>query len=129
VSLQISRAEDVLVDADYDKLKQCLVNLVKNSLDAVEQGGIVQLSCRQSGEGAVEIEVYDNGPGIELESQKKLFSPFFTTKENGTGLGLSAVQKIVAAHGGQIEVKSDPEKARLGLATQGTQVIIRIPTN
>lgn len=128
-SLQISRAEDVMVDADYDKLKQCLVNLVKNSLDAVEQGGIVQLSCRQSDEGSVEIEVSDNGPGITLESQKKLFSPFFTTKEHGTGLGLSAVQKIVAAHGGQIEVKSDPEKARLRLAPQGTQVIIRIPTN
>ena len=67
--------------------------------------------------------------GVFWEVQKKLFSPFFTTKEHGTGLGLSMVQKIIAAHGGQIEIKSDPAQARMGLGPQGTRVIIRIPTN
>ena len=128
-SLSITESEDVMIDADHDKLKQCLVNLVNNSLEAVKKGGFVHLSCRYLDDGTAQIEVTDNGPGIELESQKKLFSPFFTTKEHGTGLGLSSVRKIIAAHGGQIEIKSDPSRALSALAPQGTQVLIRIPTN
>jgi signal transduction histidine kinase len=129
ITLKVSHADDLVIEADSDKLKQCLVNLVKNSLDAVSNGGTVQLSCFLSEHGTAQIEVTDTGPGIEVEVQKKLFTPFFTTKEHGTGLGLSMVQKIIAAHGGHIEIKSDPAQARMGLEPQGTRVIIRIPTS
>jgi two-component system sensor histidine kinase AtoS len=129
ITLKVSHADDLVIEADSDKLKQCLVNLVKNSLDAVGNGGTVQLSCFLSEQGTAQIDVADTGPGIEVEVQKKLFSPFFTTKEHGTGLGLSMVQKIIAAHGGHIEIKSDPAQARMGHEPQGTRVIIRIPTS
>jgi len=127
INLKITEAQSVVIQADSDRLKQCLVNLVKNSFDVLESGGLVTLACRQD-DDVVVIEVSDTGPGVDLEIQPKLFSPFFTTKENGTGLGLSSVHKIVAAHGGKVELVSDPVKSKHGLAPQGAKFIIRIPT-
>jgi signal transduction histidine kinase len=91
----------------------------------MENGGVVTLACHESQEGLV-IEVSDNGPGISKEIKPKLFSPFFTTKENGTGLGLSSVHKIIAAHGGHIEVVTDSQKNEL---VDGAKFIISIPSN
>lgn len=127
ISLKITESQNVVIQADADRLKQCLVNLVKNAFDILENGGIVTLACRQDDDVAI-MEVSDNGPGIAPDIQPKLFSPFFTTKENGTGLGLSSVHKIVAAHGGKVELVSDPVKSKHGLAPQGSKFIIRIPT-
>lgn len=125
VRLDLVSDGSVHAHIDSDRIKQCIVNLLKNSLDAMENGGVVTLACRESQEGLV-IEVSDNGPGISKEIKPKLFSPFFTTKENGTGLGLSSVHKIIAAHGGHIEVVTDSQKNEL---VDGAKFIISIPSN
>lgn len=125
VRLDLVSDGSVHAHIDSDRIKQCIVNLLKNSLDAMENGGVVTLACRESQEGLV-IEVSDNGPGISKEIKPKLFTPFFTTKENGTGLGLSSVHKIIAAHGGHIEVVTDSQNNEL---VDGAKFIISIPSN
>ena len=125
VRLDLVSDGSVHAHIDSDRIKQCIVNLLKNSLDAMENGGVVTLACHESQEGLV-IEVSDNGPGISKEIKPKLFTPFFTTKENGTGLGLSSVHKIIAAHGGHIEVVTDSQNNEL---VDGAKFIISIPSN
>lgn len=111
---------------DQDKVKQCLVNLIQNALDAMPNGGRLTIAVRAFDEYA-RIDVADSGAGIPIENHRKLFSLFFTTKETGTGIGLSNVQKIVMAHGGSIEVISDPAKALLGEGPEGTRFIVTLP--
>ena len=104
------------VAIDPEQLRQVLMNLVKNALQAVSESGRVTVSTRvrfgrgtRSGkpEGAfVEVTVADTGPGISQKALDKLFLPFFTTKERGTGLGLAISQRIVQGAGGRIEVRS-----------------------
>jgi signal transduction histidine kinase len=127
VRIEVDASERLMLQADPDRLKQCLVNLVKNSLDAIGVGGVIRLSGRESQDEFI-IEVSDDGPGIPPEIQAKLFSPFFTTKDHGTGLGLSSVHKIIAGHGGRVEVVSSPGKMIDGVVARGAKFIIRIPT-
>lgn len=101
------------MDGDADKLRRVYINLVGNSLDALEQASTpsprIEVSGGESLSGAeVWSKVRDNGPGIDEETQKKVFTPFFTAKESGTGLGLAIVRKLVDAHGGSIELQSRP---------------------
>ncbi|WP_127579712.1 sensor histidine kinase [Paenibacillus koleovorans] len=90
---------------DQDKLVQLLMNLVKNSFEAMTEEGTVTIRLYESGQYAV-IEVGDTGKGIPEAELAKVFHPFYTTKENGTGLGLSICHKIVQDHGGNMEVES-----------------------
>ncbi|MCX8157010.1 MAG: ATP-binding protein [Verrucomicrobiae bacterium] len=90
---------------DPVQIKQVLVNLVKNAMQAMSQGGVLTLATGESGEEAW-IEVRDTGGGIPKETLSRLFEPFFTTKKKGTGLGLMIVQRIVRGHGGRIEIES-----------------------
>jgi signal transduction histidine kinase len=120
--LTVDAGDGIVFQGDPDRLKQCLVNLVKNSLDAMDQGGLISLSARDRGD-AIEISVTDDGPGIPDEIIDKLFTPFFTTKESGTGLGLSAVQKIISAHGGKINVANRDTRGE-----RGAQFLLSIPT-
>jgi PAS domain S-box-containing protein len=100
------------VAGDEGLLRQALLNLARNAAEAcaeAEGGGRVILRGEMiEGEeaGLQRILVTDNGPGIALEAWPKLFRPFFTTKSNGTGLGLAVVQKIIVQHGGQVEVRN-----------------------
>lgn len=84
---------------DKDKIKQVIVNLVKNSIEAIGTGGNICVSAVAKGH-FVEIDVSDDGKGIPEANQKKIFSPFFSTKPNGTGLGLSVSKNIIEAHQG-----------------------------
>ena len=96
------------VQADPQLLDQVLLNLVRNAIDAMNQGGSPQLTL--SGRldyGRVIIKVTDNGPGIADESIEQIFVPFFTTKRDGSGIGLSLSRQIMTAHGGDIAVTSD----------------------
>jgi len=86
-----------LVLGDREKLKQVVLNLVKNAMEAVGEGGSLSLASRATGE-AVEVLITDNGPGIAKEQLEKVFNPFFTTKEQGSGLGLSICRRIVGEH-------------------------------
>jgi signal transduction histidine kinase len=90
------------------QLNQVFVNLIANAADAVGSSGSIAIRTRSLPDAMVEIEVEDDGKGIEPEHLDKIFDPFFTTKDvgQGTGLGLSIVYKIIASHGGKIDVSS-----------------------
>jgi signal transduction histidine kinase len=93
---------------DKGKLEQVLVNLMKNSIDAMPSGGRLIVSVVKVGASRIGISVADTGTGISPEVQAKIFEPFFTTKEvgKGTGLGLSIAYGIVSEHGGELTVSS-----------------------
>jgi PAS domain S-box-containing protein len=108
VSLQLEVADPELeIRADADKLKQVLINLVGNALEALQAherpAKRVELEAHAEQDGVL-ISVADNGPGIAPEVARDAFRPFVTSKQGGTGLGLAIVQKIVAQHGGRAEL-------------------------
>jgi signal transduction histidine kinase len=109
------------VSADEGQLRQALLNLVKNAADAmsVQGGGTLEVETRQSSDGAVEVAIADSGPGIPEDHLPRIFEPFFSTKEQGTGLGLALTQQIVVEHGGRLEVDSRPGR--------GTTFVVRLP--
>jgi signal transduction histidine kinase len=84
-----------------------MLNLATNAIHAMPQGGTLALRVRRSDDG-LRVSVSDTGVGIAPEARAKLFEPFFTTRPEGTGLGLSVSYGIVAAHGGRIDVESEP---------------------
>jgi two-component system, sporulation sensor kinase E len=91
---------------DAGQLKQVLVNLIKNAMQAMTRGGQLTLATGVTGDG-VWMSVADTGGGIPQEKINQIFQPFFTTKKKGSGLGLMIVQRIVREHGGRIEVESN----------------------
>ncbi len=90
---------------DRTMLKQAVINLIKNGLEAVERGGRITVRTRRD-EKAVAVTVADTGPGIAPEAVERLYEPFFSTKPRGTGLGLSIAQQIAREHGGELTVSS-----------------------
>ena len=105
--------EGLSIQADSVALKRALVNLIRNAAEAMPEGGELGVEARIRGHDAsepygrwVEIVVADTGCGIPEEDQERIFTPFFTMKEGGTGLGLALVQKAVVGHGGWVEVES-----------------------
>ncbi|HET9597814.1 MAG TPA: ATP-binding protein, partial [Anaeromyxobacteraceae bacterium] len=95
--------------ADPDGLHQLLVNLVVNAVQAVAEGGRVAVSARAAEGGAqVVLEVHDDGPGVPPPLRERVFDPFFTTRADGTGLGLAVCARIVAALGGDLRVGDGP---------------------
>ncbi len=111
VTLEVELADDLPpVRADDAQVRQALLNLLRNAADAVAEigGGTVKVATRRGEDGAVEISVEDDGPGIVEEMAGKIYEPFFSTKEGGTGLGLALTHQIVRDHGGTIRVASQP---------------------
>lgn len=98
-------ADGVLLQADRNMIRQLLLHLVKNAIEAMDKGGKLRIEAREL-DGRVEIEIADTGPGIPYYLFDRIFDVFYTTKEKGTGLGLAICQRIVADHGGQIRVSS-----------------------
>jgi len=94
------------VEHDSDQLHQVLLNLLLNAVQAIEDSGVVVVEVHSETESAV-ISVTDNGRGIPPEHIAHIFRPFYTTKGNGTGLGLSLTRRIVEQHRGRIEVTSE----------------------
>ena len=95
------------VDGDYLQLRQALLNLFINALQAMPDGGNIEVNASASSTNEVQIVVKDNGCGIAPENLSKLFDPYFTTKIRGFGLGLTVVERIVQEHGGTIQVASE----------------------
>jgi PAS domain S-box-containing protein len=112
--------DDVVIRASEGELRQALLVIIINALDAMQDKGILTLATERR-EESVLVRVSDTGPGIPAELQPRIFDPFFTTKQEkgGTGLGLSIARKIVMNHNGTIDVFSSPE--------QGTTFTIVLP--
>jgi two-component system sensor histidine kinase HydH len=108
------------IEADANQLKQVLLNLVKNALEATEDQGTIRLSSG-SKDAQVWFSVQDTGKGMADEVQEKIFHPFYTTKDKGTGLGLAVINKIVTDHHGTITVES--------VAGSGSTFTVRLPKN
>jgi PAS domain S-box-containing protein len=102
-----ARAAPPRADVDPQLVRQVFLNLGLNAVEAMPQGGALQIVV--SGDGPeIAVEFSDTGVGIPREALGKIFTPFFSTKERGTGLGLALVYKIVEAHRGRIDVESEP---------------------
>jgi signal transduction histidine kinase len=98
------------VAADESQLRQALINLIRNAREALAASAVrrIDISVRAADAGRIAIAVHDSGPGIDGANLAKIFDPFFSTKERGTGLGLALVQQIVVDHAGQIDVACAP---------------------
>ena len=113
------------VRADPDQMKQIVLNLVLNAIDASPEGGRVMIGLRtpRVGHDRVILEVRDGGAGIAPEKLKTIFHPFFTTKETGTGLGLALVHQMVVEHGGEIVVESELGRGSVFRVTLPTESV------
>jgi len=107
------------VAGDEERLRQVVMNLALNAMEAVPAGGVVRVSCRPGTDGLVDILVDDSGHGVPPDLRDRIFEPFFTTKAQGSGLGLPIVHAIVTQHGGIIEVEDSPEG--------GARFVLRLP--
>jgi signal transduction histidine kinase len=96
------------INADPGMLRQALLNLALNGCQAMPDGGTLKIACRPTPRGRVEIDVEDTGVGIPPEDLGRIFDLYFTTKERGSGIGLSMVYRIVQLHDGEVEVQSTP---------------------
>ena len=106
------------VSFDPNQMKQVLINLVKNALEAMDTGGVITLTTMAL-DDQVRLAVQDTGKGIEPEIIADIFNPFFTTKKTGTGLGLAVINKIIEDHHGTITVESNKG--------QGTTFTVQLP--
>ena len=111
-------ADELICRVDPEQLQQVILNLLQNAMQAMPEGGAIEVGLRAEGNTGLLI-VGDTGVGMDNEVREKLFTPFFTTKEDGTGLGLVTSKKIIDAHNGQIRVDSEPGR--------GTQFSISLP--
>jgi len=110
VSLQIELARDLpSFSLDVMRMKQVIINLVLNAVQASSQGEFVRVATHRSGNRLI-IDVRDHGCGIPVEKRDEIFLPFISTKKEGTGLGLPIVKKIVEAHQGHVEILDETEK-------------------
>jgi PAS domain S-box-containing protein len=107
-----------ILHADEGQLWQAILNLVRNAIEAMPNGGVLTVRTERQ-DDLIVLTVADTGKGMTAEEQAKVFTPFFSTKVGGTGLGLPLTQQIVTEHGGQIRCESGPE--------QGTSFIIKLP--
>lgn len=113
VKIDMSKVqEDLKLYADSNLLGQVLINIVKNAIQALagRPDALIEVSAYKTEDERTVFIIKDNGPGIPEELMKQIFVPFFTTKEQGSGIGLSIARQIMRAHGGSIRVHSVPEK-------------------
>lgn len=111
--------DELYIMADYNRLSQVFVNIIKNSIEALDdiQNGRIEVTIKEN-KNTIKVKIEDNGIGISPENLKRMKNPFFTTKQNGTGLGMYLSAEIVKAHNGTIQYTSEGK---------GTTVIVTLP--
>ncbi|RKX68997.1 hypothetical protein DRP43_04880, partial [candidate division TA06 bacterium] len=109
ITISLSDSLDFLIMCDRDKIKQVFINLIKNSIEAIENNGIIKIYTNIS-KNIRNIIVFDNGNGIDNKFKQNLFELFNTDKEDGIGIGLAVTKKIIEKHGWQIQIESKPEE-------------------
>lgn len=107
-----------LIEGDNELLEQVFLNLINNAIQAMPQGGQINLDIAETADGA-QIEIRDTGRGMDHETLRLMGTPFFSTKSNGNGLGIAFCKTILALHGGSIQFESEVER--------GTTVTVRLP--
>jgi len=108
------------VRIDAEQIRRVLINLVDNAIEATDRKGLISIETQHdAGNGVARIVVADDGPGIPAAERDKLFMPYYSTKRRGSGLGLAIVRRIVAEHGGSIEVGDN--------LPHGTRFTIELP--
>jgi two-component system sensor histidine kinase FlrB len=120
--IELDLIDDVKYSLYLDKglIRQALINILLNSVHSMPEGGTMRISIvQEKGSDDVQISIKDNGSGMDEETRVRLFEPFFSTKDRGTGLGMSITLGIITAHKGRIDVDSFPGK--------GTEFIILLP--
>lgn len=115
IRLQLDLTGAAVIRADRQQLQQVLINLVQNAADSIERSGVITLKAREGAssflkhsQSVVILEIIDTGKGISRDVEKRIFDPFFSTKESGTGLGLPIAARIVEKHGGFIQYLTQP---------------------
>jgi signal transduction histidine kinase len=122
VSVDLDCSPVPAVQGDEGRLRQVLVNLTLNALDATPAGGRIRFSCRHlADDHQVELILEDSGPGVPEAILPRIFEPFFTTKTSGSGLGLPIVHAIVTQHGGVIRAENGP--------SGGARMVVRLPAS
>ncbi|MGE8206685.1 ATP-binding protein [Heyndrickxia sp. NPDC080065] len=111
-------SENIIVLASKDQLKQVILNITKNALESMSNEGNLRIRL-DSDNSVAQLSIIDSGSGITEDDMEKIFTPFFTSKEHGTGLGLVVCKRIIESFNGQISIKSEKNK--------GTEVLISLP--
>ena len=117
--LDVQEVEGTMIWCDQNQIQQLFMNLLSNSVEAMQDGGTIHIVARRNGSEQVMIRIIDQGCGMAEERLKRLGEPFYSTKEKGTGLGLMICYKIIQAHDGYIHFSSTPNK--------GTTVEVSFP--
>jgi signal transduction histidine kinase len=115
---EVDSPTDLVVTADRDMLRRAVLNVILNALDVMPDGGDLTITACRTRDG-FEVEIADTGPGVAEINGPRLFEPFYTTKSGGTGLGLTIVERIASAHGGDVDACNCPQG--------GAAFTIRIP--
>lgn len=119
INIKVEYENDLpLVPMDKDQMTQAVLNILLNSIEAVNKNGEIRIGVRQIKNG-LQLSISDNGKGIAKENIDKVFEPFFTTKKSGTGIGLALVKRIIDMHNGKIAIESKEG--------EGTRFVIRLP--
>lgn len=107
-----------MVEGDPNQLKQVFINLMRNGIEAMQPGGVLRVLLWEDG-GRARVQISDQGSGMPPEALARIGEPFFTTKEQGTGLGVMVSKRMVADHGGDLLIESEEGR--------GTTVTVLLP--
>ncbi|MEL6322682.1 MAG: PAS domain S-box protein [Pseudomonadota bacterium] len=125
--IEVAGADNVIVHGDEIQIRQILVNLIKNALEATERQNDRLVDIHVAKRGFIDIEVADNGPGVDPSIAPALFEPFHSTKPKGLGIGLSICRSIAENHGGELVHVADRSSASAAKALNGACFRLRLP--
>lgn len=125
--ISVSTEGSPFLMGDERALRQAFLNIMVNACEAAGPGGMVEVVCKEQSNQGVEVRVSDTGPGIDLAFLEKVFDPFYSTKINGSGLGLALVQETIRAHRGSIKFDVLRQGSTEEISTSRCCCVVRLP--